>query len=171
MPRSIRRGFLLALIGIGAFLAGCGRTIGSPGSPQTGAFPTATPGASPSETLTGGQVTLTLDKQRYLAGDTIAVTLHNGLSQTIWAADHRTDCTVVTAERQQDGQWQGLQNCRLMTPTVLVPLSAGSASVQMLSTQGPWPAGTYRVTLTYTSGDEGTGGPGGVAHSAAFTIG
>jgi hypothetical protein len=120
-------------------------------------------------------VTLTLDKQHYEAGATIAVTVHNELSQTVWAADHQTNCTVITAEHLQDSQWQGIQNCRLMTPTSFVALPAGSATVQRLSTQRPtsgsmWPAGTYRVTLTYSGGDEGTGGPGGVVHAAECTI-
>jgi hypothetical protein len=160
----------LALVGVIVLCAGCGQAIGSSNSPQVGMPSSPTPTQSvQAGQPTQGQVTLTLDKQRYAMGDTIAVTIHNGLSTTIWAADHQTSCTVLTAERQQDGQWHAVGDCRLMTPTVLMPFSAGSATVQQLFGMG-WPSGRYRVTLTYTGGDEGTGGPGGIAHSAEFTI-
>lgn len=184
MQRAIRLDVLAVVIGIAALLAGCGRTIGPGGSQQMGASPPATTGVSSSATAgtssqatpgtsgqrTGGQVTLTLDKQRYATGDTIAVTIHNGLPQTIWATDHKTTCTVVTAERLQNGQWGAVGGCRLMTPTSMMPMPAASATVQHLSSSG-WSSGTYRVTLTYTGGDEGSGSPGGVAYSVEFTVG
>ena len=168
MQHAIRLRCLLAAIGVGALIAGCGQTTGSPGSPQAGATSSATSGASGQ--LTSGQVTLTLDKQRYKPGDTVTATIHNGLSKAIWAEDHQTNCTVVTAEHLQDGQWQAVGRCRLMTPTIMMPLAAGSATVQRLFGAG-WSGGLYRLTLTYTGGDEGAGGPGGVVHSAEFTIG
>lgn len=179
MRRALNRALLLAVIGVSgvALLAGCGRTAnvsGSSGSPQAGTTAPATP--SPAGSQSGGPVTLTLDRQRYTAGATITVMIHNGLSATIWAADHQTSCTVVTAERLAGGQWQAVAGCRLMTPTRLVPLPAGSATEQLLHVQGTplggmWQAGTYRVALTYSAGDELTGGRGGVAYSAQFTLG
>jgi hypothetical protein len=179
MQRAIRRGVLVAFVGSSVLLllAGCGRnvgSVGSAGSPQPSTSSSATPNAS--NQLASGHVTLTVDKQRYATNDTIAVTIHNGLPQTIWAADHQTSCTTVTAERLQDGKWETVGVCRLMTPTRLVPLSAASAVVQHLVGTGSssgrgWPSGTYRVTLTYTGGDEGTSGPSGVVHSDEFTIG
>lgn len=175
----------LACVGaLSALLAGCGQTGGSAGSPQPGAFSSATsaissspPPATPSPTTAGasgqqasGQVMLTLNKQHYSPGDTITVTIHNGLSQIIWSADHKTACTVVAAERLQNGQWEVMGLCRLETPTRMVALPAASETAQPLATTG-WPSGTYRVTLSYSGGDEGTGGPSGVAHSAEFTVG
>lgn len=161
----------LALVGVIVLCAGCGQAIGSSNSPQVGVSSSPTPTqAVQAGQPTQGQVTLTLDKQRYAMGDTIAVTIHNGSSKTIWTEDHQTNCTVVTAEHLEGSQWQAVGRCRLMTPTVVMPLSAASATVQQLFGTG-WPSGLYRVTLTYTGGDEGTGGPGGIAHSAEFTIG
>jgi hypothetical protein len=119
--------------------------------------------------VVSGQVTLTLDKQRYGAHDTVVVTIANGLSQMIWAADHQTDCTVLVAEQAHASAWEGVDNCRLMTPTSLTPLPLG-ATTERLDTSG-WLTGTYRITLTYGGGDEGRGGPGGTAHSVEFSIG
>jgi hypothetical protein len=122
-------------------------------------------------------VTLTLDKSQYAANDTIAATIHNGLSQTIWVADHQTSCKIVLAEYLQEGQWQGIRNCQLMTPARMVPLAAGSTtSAGLSSSQGfiaddmGWPAGAYRVTLAYAGSDKGTGEPSGVVHSSQFTV-
>jgi hypothetical protein len=126
--------------------------------------------AAASGQQTSGQVTLTLNKQHYSPGETVTVTIHNGLSQMIWSTDHKTACTVVVAERVQNGQWEAMGLCRLETPTRLVALPAASATPQPVATGG-WPSGTYRVTLSYGGGDEGTGGPSGVAHSPEFTIG
>jgi hypothetical protein len=187
MQRIVTITVLVTLVGIGtlsALLAGCSQPIGAASSPQLGASSSATrtvsaspPPASPSPTMPGapgqqtnGQVTLTLNRQQYATGDTITVTIHNGLSQMIWSADHKTACTVLAAEHLQNGQWEAMGLCRLETPTLMVALPATSATVQQFATIG-WPSGTYRVTLSYGDGDEGTGGPSGVAHSVEFTIG
>jgi hypothetical protein len=185
MQRTVRFKALVTLVGIGtlsALLVGCGQTVGFEGSSQQGTMSSATSTSSsqhsitPSPTTAGasgqassGKVTLTLNKQSYATGDTVSVTIHNGLTQAIWAADHKTACTVVAAERQQNGQWTAMGLCRLETPTRMAPLPAASATVQQFATTG-WPSGTYRVTLAY-GGDEGAGGPSGVAYSAEFTIG
>ena len=171
MQHTSSRTFLLVLIGVSAFLAGCGRPAGSPSADAT---PSGTPGAG--DQLVSGQVTLALDKQTYQPGDTIVVTINNGLSQTISTTDHQTNCTLVTAEYLAGSQWQAVGACRLMTPTRIVPLPANSSTVQQLvvpessSDGSSWPAGTYRVTLVYSGGDEGTAVPGGLVHSAEFTI-
>src|SRR5215831_1440730 len=150
---------VIILVGIGtlsALLAGCGQPIGAAASPQPGTSSSATRtfSASPSPTMPGasgqqtnGQVTLTLNRQQYATGDTITVTIHNGLSQMIWSADHKTACTVLAAEYLQNGQWEAMGLCRLETPTLMVALPAASAIVQQFATIG-WPSGTYRVTLS-----------------------
>jgi hypothetical protein len=114
-------------------------------------------------------VTLILDKQRYGARDTVVVTITNRSAMQIWAEDHQTNCTVLVVERAQDGRWDPMANCHLQTPTRLMPLSSGATPVR-LDTSG-WSPGTNQVTLTYSQGDEGQGGPVGIAHSAEFTLG
>lgn len=180
MRQPVRLNVLMSLLGIGilgALLVGCGQTVGSAGSPRLIAVsPSATPGASPSATLApssqhaDGQVTLTLDKQRYAPGGTITVTIHNGLAKAVWSADHKTGCTVLTAEHLRNGQWETAGACKLETPTRMVALSSVSATVDHLSTTG-WPSGTYRISLSYNGGGEGSGGPSGVAYSTEFTVG
>jgi hypothetical protein len=165
---------LAALLGVSALAAGCGSISqagpaaqGKDSTPQ--ASSTVSQTATASGQLTGGQVTLTLDKQRYGARDTVVVTIANGLSRTIWAADHQTSCTVLVAEHAQAGAWVPVGNCRLMTPTRLTPLPAGNTTMHLDTSA--WPAGNYRITLNYNAGDEGVGGPGGTVHSAEFTVG
>jgi hypothetical protein len=164
---------VVALTGISVLLAGCGG-ISQAGSAAQGAG-TPTLSASESQTATAsgqptsGKVTLTLDKQGYTAREMIVVTVENGLSKTIWAEDHHTSCTTLVAEHAQGAAWAAIENCHSLRPTTLAPLSAGATSVR-LDTSG-WPTGTYRITLTYSGGDEGAGGPGGAAHSAEFTVG
>jgi hypothetical protein len=165
---------LVALLGVSALAAGCGSTSqagpaaqGKDSTPQ--ASSTVSQTATASGQPTGGQVTLTLDKQRYGARDAVVVTITNGLSRTIWAADHQTGCTVLVAEHAQASAWVPVGNCRLMTPTRLTPLSAGNTTVHLDTSA--WPAGNYRITLNYNAGDEGVGGPGGIVHSAEFTVG
>ena len=183
MQRALRLGFLLALIPISILAAACARTVGLADSPLEGASSTSTPGAA--GRAPSGAVTLTLEKQRYATSDTILVTIHNRLPQAIWAADHQTNCMLVTAERLQDGQWVAVGKCPLMTPTRMVMLPAGSSTPQQLlgaqgtvppESQAPvptesWAPGTYRVTLAYAGSADGVGGSGGVAHSIEFTIG
>ena len=169
IPSQLRRSVLfLGLIGFSLLLAGCG-SISQAGSATQSADATASTTATSADEVTSGQVTLRLDEQRYDANNTVIVTIANGLSQTIWAADHNTGCTVLVAERAHAGAWEAVDNCHLMTPTRLMALPPGVTTAR-LGTSG-WPAGTYRITLTYNSGDEGTGGPGGAAHSAEFTVG
>jgi hypothetical protein len=173
-PPTFHLMILAALLGVSALAAGCGSiTQAGPAAQGTDSTPQASSTVSQTATasghLTGGQVTLTLDKQRYGARDAVVVTITNGSSRTIWAADHQTSCTVLVAEHAQSGGWVPVAMCRLMTPTRLTPLSAG-ATIVHLDTSA-WPAGSYRITLTYSAGDEGTSGPGGIVHSAEFTVG
>src|SRR5258706_14477608 len=165
---------LAALLGVSALAAGCGSITqagpaaqGKDSTPQ--ASSTVSQKATASGQLTGGQVTLTLDKQRYGARDAVVVTITNGLSRTIWAADHQTSCTVLVAEHAQAGARVPVSNCRLMTPTRLTPLSAGNTTVHLDTSA--WPPRNHRITLNFNSGDEGVGGPGGIVHSAEFTVG
>jgi uncharacterized protein YceK len=158
----------LALIGVSILLAGCG-SISQVASDTQGENATASTTATPADQLTLGEVTLRLDKQRYSANNTVAVTIANGLSQTIWAEDHGTSCTVLVAEQAHAGAWDAVDNCHLMTPTRLMAVPPGATTAR-LGTSG-WPAGAYRITLTYNSGDEGMGGVGGIVHSAEFTLG
>ena len=172
-PLMFQLAVAVTLMAISAVVAGCG-AISQTGSAAEGGASShvsasESPTASPSGQLISGQVTLTLNKQRYGSPETIIVTVENGLSKTIWAADHHTSCTMLIAEHAQGAAWAAIENCHSLRPTTLAALSAGTTSMR-LDTSG-WPLGTFRVTLTYSGGDEGAVGPEDAAHSTEFTVG
>src|SRR5262249_20834123 len=126
--------FILCLLAVvlGMLAAGCGRTTGlSHGdtslkgheTPQASLVTSATADATGQSGR--GQVRLLLDKQRYSRGQSVNVTIANGLPQPIWASDHHTSCTVLSVEQSQGGTWHSVGLCRLLTPTSLIPLSIG----------------------------------------------
>src|SRR5260370_32983450 len=108
---------LLALLGVSALAAGCG-SISQAGTAAQGKDSTPRASSPVSQTatasgqLTSGQVLLTLVRQRYGARDAVVVTIADGLSRTIWAADHPTTCTVSPAGQSQARGWVRVGNCR-----------------------------------------------------------
>jgi hypothetical protein len=163
-------GLVLAL---SSLLAACGVTetgstpAGAGGNPSPGTTvvvngTTATAQVVPSTTAsptsssdthdTSGKVTLVLDKTSYAPGSTAIVTIGNGLSTKIVVSDHHTDCTYVQLQQQVAGAWRLVGECKLMTPTRLVALAAGSATPQkIVIPSGAQAAGAYRVALTYSN--------------------
>jgi hypothetical protein len=142
-------------------LASCGGPE-APGTGTTGSKATAP-----------GQVTVAVDKQRYGPSETIVVTITNGLSTGILAADHQSNCTTVVLERLSGGTWQAQNPCPLKSPTRLIPFGAGTATQQQLRPQGQgtapgWSPGTYRVAFTYMLSASGAGT---TVYSSNFTIG
>lgn len=120
-----------------------------------------------------GQVTVTLDKLIYGPADTITVYVNNGLNTSIAVANHQSGCTIVVLQRSLGATWQTVGACRLMTPTGLEKIPAGTTTVVRLGssagqfTRSPWPAGTYRIALTYASPPPGGSSP---VYSAQFQI-
>jgi hypothetical protein len=148
-------------------LAGCGAS----GSAGTGGGGTPIAG-----TATPGPVTVAADKQRYGPKDTIAVTITNGLSTPIAAPDHQSNCTTVTLDWWSGANWQPQNPCKLMTPTRLIPISAGATLAQQLQPQSgtpaAWTTGTYRIAFTYYIGTPGShSGSSTTIYSATFTVG
>jgi hypothetical protein len=181
--RSIR---LLTLMAIALFALAACRAPAQPGTAAAG-----TPGATPAGTgtavptvgttptgspPTAGGVTLALNKSSYLPGDMIEVTIKNELKMTIFAADHRSDCTMVQLERLNNGIWQPMAPCRLEIATRIVPLAPNSSLPQMLTpvvgkgAPSAWPAGTYRIAFTYGKESGNTPGPQTVVYSATFSV-
>ncbi|MBF6590064.1 MAG: hypothetical protein IVW57_05960 [Ktedonobacterales bacterium] len=139
------------------FLAGCGVTGASSG------------GAGG---VTPGQVTLVTSKSRYQASETVSVTIANGLSSGILAADHQSDCTVVVVEYLNGQTWQPQKLCQLKSATRLIPIAAGATLTQQIQPPGKpgalaWPTGTYRVALGYRSNPSGSDTP---LFSAQFSV-
>lgn len=97
----------------------------------------------------------------------LTVIVTNGESQPIFVRDHQTNCTILLFERQTNGQWHPLHNCAVMTPTLSHTISSGHAlTVSLDSTT--WPAGTYRINLEYTLGQQQS--PTKTTYSASFVL-
>lgn len=186
------RGVALALLALAAVgLAACGQmTSSGPGglsqsSHESTASPTGATTNSATSSGPSGQVTVSLmgpvgsaqGTQRYATSEAITVLIDNGLSTSITATDHHTNCTMVTLERQVNGAWQPVGRCLIMTATRMIPIAGGQSVKQQLTPQGgasasAWPAGAYRVSFGYSAGpDTETPGSGAMAYSAMFTIG
>jgi hypothetical protein len=132
-----------------------------------------TPGNTPdSGAVTSGHVTVTASKAQYGPTETVSVTIANGLSSGILAADHQSDCTVLLIEYLTGQTWQAQNLCRLKSPTRLISFGAGTATSQLLHPpSGPnasgWSVGTYRIAFTYR---QSPSGPETTVYSAQFTI-
>ena len=157
---------------------GCGLTHPPAGADQqASAASKATMTHSPAP----GAVTLRLGQMRAGVTDAVSVTVANHLLLAILIEDHRSECTMVTLERQEGEGWLAVAPCQLETPTRLVSILSGAAQTVTLRPQdGPrpqvWQAGTYRFTLRYSTDAQGqssagTLGTAGVAYSPTFTIG
>jgi len=125
--------FLLLGIIVMFILVGCGNNAGS-GTTQPPTYP----------------VTLQVGMTSYQPGDTISVTLKNQSGQTIYYADHRTNCTVLLVERQVANSWEPVALCKLMIATRIHSLKAGDSSTVTLVSSNQWPSGTYRARLDYS---------------------
>lgn len=132
-----------------------------------------TPSSSTSSgTATSGHVTVATSKLQYAPDETVDVTITNGLSSGILAADHQSDCTVLVIEHLSSQSWQALNPCLLKSPTRLIAFGAGSATPQRLvppadANAAGWPTGTYRITFTYR---QTPSGPETTIYSAQFTV-
>jgi hypothetical protein len=171
-------------ITIGVMVAACGQvsSYGTSGGAGNG---TATTGAMGDEAATmtpgfsgqttPGQVTLTLNKTQYSSEDPVIVTVHNGLSQSIWLGDSAPGCPSVVLERQVNGQWQRASQCAPAALPRSVAIAAGAQRVVRIDaaagmdTGAGWPAGTYRATLSYAT-DQKAQSAQSSAQSAPFTI-
>ena len=137
---------LVALSGCGVSPSGAGE--GTSGGPTPLPSPTASV-TPPAAAITRGAVTVSPAKTQFARGTAITVYINNGLSQSIFVADHQTACSLVTIELQSASGWRAMAPCRLMTPTRMVEVASGTTNTQQIVTSAAWPAGTYRARLAY----------------------
>jgi hypothetical protein len=183
-------GFAAALL---LLLGGCGVSDPVGASQPGGAMVIATASATGVTTMTviptPGAVTLHLGQTHAGVTDAVSVTVANGLPMEILVADHQSECTVVTLERQVGSGWLAVAPCQLETPTRLLPIAPGTTETPVLGPAGGpqarvWQAGTYRFTLHYSVDAEASAevgaavqmsqaapAPAGVVYSQIFTIG
>jgi hypothetical protein len=169
---SVAASLLLALL-----VVGCGRST----SPLVGDASRGTASLTPQPSVAGqtapGQVTLTLSQRQYSAEDPLLVTIHNGLDTTIWIQDPQASCTSLVVERLDQGNWQPTGACAPSRPAHTLAIPSGSAVAQRLDyahemdTGAGWPAGAYRVALTYGLSGTATASTDGLTvYSPEFTV-
>jgi hypothetical protein len=123
---------------------------------------------------TTGIVTLHLDTIPQSVRDGITLTINNQTNQEIFFADHMTECTVILLQMmtqlQENGQWQPVAPCRVLTVTRLRTLLSGkSLTVTLLPPSGQWVPGLYRAVLSYVS--SGVGVQSKTISSPSFRMG
>ncbi len=168
-------------------LVGCGRSSqDATHLLSASAQPTSTPLSRPTSTAAAssqssiaGHVTLTLNKARYAPEDPFLVTIHNGLNHAIWVQDQQSGCTSLTVEHNIGGEWDTIGQCVMTRPARTVAIASGGSLSQRIDfaqgmdTGGGWPAGAYRVTLTYAI-DQQAAAPatngGNMTQSAEFSV-
>lgn len=143
--------FWNALSGITALLlltlSGCGSNSSSAaGNSQQG-------------TPTSGPVSIGTDRTTYMPADSIAVSVTNNLSTSVYAYDTRANCTILDLQMQINGSWQATQiaRCPLGRPAMRVEIAAHATYTAMIKagslgvSQASFPAGSYRLVLMYST--------------------
>jgi hypothetical protein len=127
--------------------------------------------------VTIGQVRVVVEGDQHGPCETLYVWAGNGLSQSIYATDHHSDCTIVTLQRQVGADWQPVAACLLATPTRSVEIAPMQADFAQLAPNTPgmqeraWPSGTYRLAFGYHTGQQVSTTPDTLVYSLTFTIG
>jgi hypothetical protein len=137
----IYRLFLIIETVIGAaLLLSCG-TGSTPGTNEPPPLPTATE----------GPVTLRVGATSYNTSATFEVILSNRDNQTIYFADHLTNCSVILLQQKVNGNWVDMDNCGLGILSAWHTLDSGKQlTVKLAPRAGDhWPTGLYRARLRY----------------------
>ena len=155
-----------------------GQAANNEGTPTSGSTPpsNATPTSTPSGNPQGAGVTVRANRSTYGVGDSIDITIHNGLAFTITPNGGHTSCTPIILERSANASWQSLGDCLTDPPTQILEISPGASVVIQVKpstsrgTSGPWQTGTYRATVEYVNSANLSGGPTTMVSSPSFTI-
>jgi hypothetical protein len=139
---------------------------------------TATAAADQTPSLEAGAVRISLMKAQFRPDEPLTATIQNQLVTSVWATDHHTDCGLLSLEAFSGGVWSALEQCSQPRPVKVVEISAGASAPQSIGYSqnvdmgAGWPAGTYRLTLSYgLNQNQATGTGTIVVHSDVFTIG
>jgi hypothetical protein len=154
---------------------------GTPGSAQRvkkSTLPTTVPtrqlSPPPAPQPIRGTVTLQVNVVPQSAHDAITFTLNNQTNQAIFFADHQSGCTVILLQMvpglQDNGQWQTLAPCKVLTMTRLRTLVAGqNITITFNPSSGQWTPGLYRGVLSYAAAE--TDGQRKTIFSSTFKVG
>jgi hypothetical protein len=123
-------------------------------SPSDGT--TGSPAGSPPPSASNA-VSIRPEASSFAVGEPIRAVVENGLSITIYVADQKTDCSILTLERDVGGIWEPVSACNEGRAPVVVELSSGSSrSITIdprsshLETVGGILSGSYRFRCDYS---------------------
>lgn len=121
--------------------------------------------------LPAAEVTVSLEARTLDVGRPIRAAVRNGLAQTIYTEDGKSDCSIVVLERRSGPSWIPIPGCALGRAPRRVALASGETRVVVLdpaslhfragATSSPVPPaigpGVYRIRFGYrlTPGPEG----------------
>ena len=130
-----------------------------------------------------GRVTVRVGAPAYIAGGVITVTIANGLSQTIYSQDMKTDCSITILERSDGTRWEPILACLMERAPIAVAIGPGRVRTVAINPRSfnfanPRGAGMvalrpgpYRITYTYRLKPGRQGEEPYAAHSPTFWIG
>lgn len=135
-------------LAMAVLLAGCGVTASGSGCQNV---------ANSAPTISQGLVTIATDHGAYATTSDIVATVTNKTGQPIYAYNHQAGCTILAVQQQVNGEWvapsKQIVGCSMGVMTGLVELAPGKAYIATLHAgllrRVAWPAGTYRLALTY----------------------
>jgi hypothetical protein len=111
------------------------------------------------------------DKPAYAVTDAITAILANGPA-TARIFDEQSLCTIVQLYRQDGAQWVLVGPCPLDRIPLPVFLKPGEVRKVTLAMNSAWPAGLYRMAVTFAPlGADGSAGPDQTVTTAAFAVG
>lgn len=111
--------------------------------------------------LVPGQVTVVPSAASYAVGEAITAAIFNGLEQTIYAGDVKSDCSIAILEQETGTGWQPMLACGVARPSLAVAIEPGQGQVVIIdplsfnfqaisgSTEPGFGAGTYRIKFSY----------------------
>ncbi|MGH2452903.1 MAG: hypothetical protein ACRDF5_03955 [bacterium] len=103
-----------------------------------------------------------LGPSSFREGEKIQVTIANGLKQSIYTEDSKTDCSIIILQRWHGNTWQPVLGCVLGRAPIVVVIGSGRARLVTINpfsvhlragtTEGSKPAlrvGPYRIKFAY----------------------
>lgn len=117
----------------------------------------STSGNSNSGPSTGGPVSISTNRTTYAPTDSIEVSVTNHMQTSIFAYDTRASCTILGLQVQANGTWRDTQvaRCSLGRRAMRMEIAANKIYTATIKAgfqsiyQTAFPAGTYRLVLTY----------------------
>ncbi len=134
-------------------LTGCGGISSQTATSSQNAMGTPAPKETliaPTATITTNQVTLTTDRSTYHPGDTVRVTIGNGLSLGVYAIASNGSCAALDVQVKGASGWQTADTAKCASQAEPDALEINPRSAMTETITAP-SVGTYRCALQYAT--------------------